>query len=102
MRSIWQNMPLRSFALLLLAVFFTFMPMGFLIDVSSLGSNSPRRLAAVAVFSGFIAAAYVFSARNRRVYLPRVVASHVPSWWPRAVRLTRSLAWRQTPGCEDG
>jgi serine phosphatase RsbU (regulator of sigma subunit) len=77
MRSIWQNMPLRSFALLLMAVFFTFMPMGFLIDVSSLGSNSPRRLAVVVAFSGFIAVAYVFSARRRRRYLPIVIAMHL-------------------------
>ena len=77
MRSIWQNMPQRSFALLLMAVFLTFMPMGFLIDVSSLGSNSPRRLAVVVAFSGFIAVAYVFSARKRRRYLPLVIAIHV-------------------------
>jgi serine phosphatase RsbU (regulator of sigma subunit) len=77
MRSLWQNMPLRSFALLLMAVFFTFMPMGFLIDVSSLGSNSPRRLAAVVAFSGFIAVAYVFSARKRHRYFPFVIAIHV-------------------------
>lgn len=41
MRSIWHSMPLRSFALLLAAVFLTFVPIGFLTDVYSMGANSP-------------------------------------------------------------
>jgi sigma-B regulation protein RsbU (phosphoserine phosphatase) len=47
MRSIWHNMPRRSFVTLLAAVFMTFLPIGFLIDVYSLGASSPARLLAV-------------------------------------------------------
>jgi hypothetical protein len=39
MQSIWRNLPPRSFALLLLAIFLTVVPMGFLVDVSILGAN---------------------------------------------------------------
>ena len=64
MRSIWHSMPRRSFALLPAAVFLTFLPIGFLIDVYSMGANSPASLAAVVAFSGCIAVGFVYSIRR--------------------------------------
>jgi stage II sporulation SpoE-like protein len=77
MRSIWHNMPRRSFALLLMAAFMTFLPIGFLIDISSLGSNSPSRLLVVVAFSGCIAVGYLYSFRIDRRFLPLVIAAQI-------------------------
>jgi hypothetical protein len=77
MRSIWHSMPRRSFALLLAAAFLTFLPIGFLIDVSSLGSNSPSRLFIVVAFSGCIAVGYLYSFRINRRVLPLVIVIQI-------------------------
>jgi serine phosphatase RsbU (regulator of sigma subunit) len=77
MRSIWHNMPRRSFMVLLAAVFMTFLPIGFLADVYSLGANSPARLLAVVAFAGFIAVGFVYSIRIDRRFLPLVIAIQV-------------------------
>jgi hypothetical protein len=76
MRSIWQSMPRSSFALIIAAVFMTFTPIGFLVDVYSVGANSPGRLVLVAAFSGSIAVAYLYSFRLNRRFLPIVIAIH--------------------------
>jgi hypothetical protein len=84
MRSIWHSMPRRSFALLLAAVFLTFVPIGFLTDVYSMGANSPARLAAVVAFSGCIAVGFVYSIRRDRRFLPLVIAIQITFLlWPR-------------------
>jgi serine phosphatase RsbU (regulator of sigma subunit) len=77
MRSIWHNMPRRSFVTLLAAVFMTFLPIGFLIDVYSLGASSPARLLAVVAFSGCIAVGFVYSIRIDRRFLPLVIAIQI-------------------------
>jgi serine phosphatase RsbU (regulator of sigma subunit) len=77
MRSIWHNMPRRSFVTLLAAVFMTFLPIGFLIDVYSLGASSPARLLTVVAFSGFIAVGFVYAVRIDRRFLPLVIAIQV-------------------------
>ena len=74
MPSIWHNTPRRSFAVLLAAVFMTFLPIGFLTDVASLGADSPARLLVVVAFSGFIAVSFVYSIRIDRRFLPLVIA----------------------------
>jgi serine phosphatase RsbU (regulator of sigma subunit) len=91
MRSIWHNMPRRSFALLLAAIFMTFLPIGFLSDVYSLGSDSPARLLTVVAFSGFIAISFAYSIRIDRRFLPLVIAIQiafllVPTSAPRTTR----------------
>ena len=77
MHSIWRHVPARSFALLLLAVFLTFLPMGFLIDVSSLGANSPVQLIALTAFSGLIADGYLLAFRRQRRLLRLVIVTHI-------------------------
>jgi hypothetical protein len=77
MRSIWHNMPRRSFALLLTAVFMIFLPIGFLTDVGTMGGNSPERLAGVVAFSGCIAVGFVYAIRRDRRFLPLVIALQV-------------------------
>ena len=102
MRSIWHNMPRRSFVTLLAAVFLTFLPIGFLIDVYNLGASSPARLLGVVAFSGCIAVAFVYSIRIDRRFLPLVIAvqiafvlqSNPPPFTPLPAELDRALRSR--------
>ena len=80
MQSIWHNLPSRSFAILLLAIFLTFLPIGFLTDVSILGANPPAQLIAFSAFSGVMALGYFFAIRLHRWLLPFVIATHIGSF----------------------
>jgi serine phosphatase RsbU (regulator of sigma subunit) len=80
MRSIWHTLPARSFTILLLAIFLTFVPMGFLVDVSILGANPPAHLFAFCAFSGCMAVGYFTAIRIRRRVLPFVIAVQVGSF----------------------
>jgi serine phosphatase RsbU (regulator of sigma subunit) len=73
----WASIPLRSFALFLAAVFFTFAPVGFLADIIDRGANSPRRLLAHVLFAACTALAYVMAMRRPRRYMPIVAAVHI-------------------------
>jgi serine phosphatase RsbU (regulator of sigma subunit) len=79
MQSIWRNLPPRSFSILLLAIFLTFVPLGFLVDVSILGANPTAQLIAFSAFSGCMAVGYFIAIRMRRWLLPFVIATHVGS-----------------------
>jgi serine phosphatase RsbU (regulator of sigma subunit) len=74
----WRTMPRSSYALFLAAVFVLFLPAGWLTDIPLLGANSPQRLAATALVSGFLAVAYVVVIRLRRRFLTAaLVAFHI-------------------------
>ena len=77
MYSVWHGLPPRSLALLLLAIFLTFLPTAFLLDVYGLGANPPAQLLALTAFCGFVAAAYFFSIRIQRGFLPLVIVTHI-------------------------
>ena len=69
-------LPFSSYVSFLAAVFFTFLPIAFLIDISDLGTHPPMRLAGELLFAGAIAVAYVLAVRQPKL-LPVVVAAHV-------------------------
>src|SRR5262245_12483866 len=79
----WRSLPRSSYAMFLVAVFFTFCPFGFLWDIVDLGTHPPARLAMQVVISGAIAVAYVAAvmAPAARVksafFVPIVVAAHI-------------------------
>ena len=74
----WRAMPRSAYALFLAGVFVLFLPAGWLTDIPLLGGNSPQRLAATALVSGFLAVAYVVVIRLRRRFLtPALVAFHI-------------------------
>src|SRR5476649_2655355 len=79
MRSIWQDVPARSFTIVLMAIFLTFVPMGFLTDVSVLGVNAPVQLVTFAGFSGLMAVGYFAGFRRYRWLLPLVIVLHLGS-----------------------
>jgi hypothetical protein len=77
MRSTSSSLPPRSFALLLLAIFLTFLPTGLLLDVYSLGANPPIHLIFLTAFCGSIAVGYFYSIRKKRLLLPLVILGHI-------------------------
>ena len=87
----WRGTPLRALVPLLLAIFFTFTTVGFLVDVAAGGRMEPRALAAIVVFSGLVAVAYGLIAVRRRFWLfapVMVLQVLLPRWlerlWPPA------------------
>src|SRR5712672_1691045 len=97
MRSIWHDLPARSFYLLLLGILMTFLPMGFLNDISALGANSPIQLIALTAFAGLIAVGYQVAIRKRPKWLPLVVVTHIAV----VFILTRLPYWRTGPLAGD-
>ena len=79
MRSIWHSLPAHSLAILLFAIFLTFVPMGFLFDVSRLGTNAYPQLFAYSAFSGFMAVLYFYGLRRKRILLLFAVALNIAS-----------------------
>ena len=73
----WAFIPLRSFAVFLAAVFFTFASVGFLADIIDRGSNPPRRLLTHVLFAGGTAVAYAVALRRAKVFMPIVATVHV-------------------------
>ena len=73
----WGFIPLRSFAVFLAAVFFTFASVGFLADIIDRGSNPPQRLLAHVLFAGGTAVAYAAALRRAKAFMPIVAAVHV-------------------------
>jgi len=71
------SVPFSSYLIFLTAVFFMFMPVGFLVDIADLGTNPPSRLAANLLLGGGISVAYAFVAMKRPKWLPAVVAAHL-------------------------
>jgi hypothetical protein len=85
----WLELSTRSLAIFLLAVFFTFSSLGFLLDILDLGRRSPAGLAALVLFSGGLAIAYGYVIVRRRLWLIPVVvvaqvlvSSFLPQWFP--------------------
>lgn len=68
--------PFSSYVSFLAAVFFTFLPIALLIDVSDLGAHPPLELAGEVLFAGAIAVTYVLAMRRPKL-LPVVVAAHL-------------------------
>ena len=69
--------PFSSYVTFLAAVFFTFTPVGFLVDITDLGTNPPSRLAVNLLIAGGVSVAYAFVAMRRPMLMPAVVAAHI-------------------------
>jgi hypothetical protein len=65
----WSGMPRRALVTFLLAVFFTFAAIGFLVDVANVGRIDPRALAGIVPFSGLVAVAFALVGISRRYWL---------------------------------
>ena len=66
--SLWSNLSRRNLVIFLAAVFFTFAVMGFLDDISSMGSHSTIHFVIFVLLSGLFAVCYAYvgvSLRNR-------------------------------------
>jgi phosphoserine phosphatase RsbU/P len=72
----WRAMSTLSHGTFLAGVFFMFLPVGLLTDISRLGSDPVPRLIAEMLFSGGIAVAYVLAVRRPR-WLPVLVVAHI-------------------------
>ena len=72
----WRAVSTMSHTTFLAGVFFMFLPVGLLTDISSPGSDPVPRLIAEMLFSGGIAVAYVLAARRPR-WLPVLVLAHM-------------------------
>src|SRR5262249_52672810 len=72
----WRAMSSLSHGTFLAAVFFLFLPVGLLTDISRLGSDPVPRLIAEMLFSGVVAVAYVLAVRRPR-WLPLLVVVHI-------------------------
>ena len=88
----WQAIPVTSYVMFLVGVFFMFLPVGVLGDITSFGSNPPSRLLAQMLFSGGIAVAYVVAARRPR-WIPALVIAHLFITW----RFDRLVDSQTTP-----
>jgi serine phosphatase RsbU (regulator of sigma subunit) len=75
-RDVWRSMPIASYATFIGGVFLMFSTVGLLGDMSSLGSDSPSRLAVEMLFSGGLAVAYLVAFRRPR-WLLAVAAIHI-------------------------
>lgn len=65
----WSGMSRRALATFLLAVFFTFAAIGFLVDVANGGRLDARTLALIVPFSGLVAVAFALIGMSRRYWL---------------------------------
>lgn len=72
----WRAVSTMSHTTFLAGVFFMFLPVGLLTDISRLGSDSVPRLIAEMLFSGGIAVAYVLAVRRPR-WFPVLVLAHI-------------------------
>ena len=63
----WSGTSLRALAPLLLAIFFTFATIGFLMDVANACRTQPRVLAVVVAFSGWFFMTFIVRQGLRRV-----------------------------------
>jgi serine phosphatase RsbU (regulator of sigma subunit) len=75
-RELWQSVPLASYVIFIAGIFFMFLPVGLLGDISGLGSEPPRRLLVEMLVSGGLAVAYVLGARRPK-WLFAVIAIHI-------------------------
>jgi phosphoserine phosphatase RsbU/P len=88
----WRAISPASQATFLAGVFFMFLPVGLLADISRLGSDPPPRLFAEMLFSGAIAVAYVLVVRRPR-WLPVLTLLHIGL----SMAMTRVLGPRTAP-----
>jgi sigma-B regulation protein RsbU (phosphoserine phosphatase) len=65
----WTGMSHRALLMFLLAVFFTFAAIGFLVDVANVGRIDPRTLVVLVPFSGLVAVAFALIGMSRRYWL---------------------------------
>jgi hypothetical protein len=65
----WSGMSRRALLTFLLAVFFTFTAIGFLVDVANAGRLDARGLAFIVPFSGLVAVAFALIGISRRFWL---------------------------------
>jgi Stage II sporulation protein E (SpoIIE) len=95
----WKTTPRWSIAVFLLAVFFTFASIGFVLDSMNMGRQPPLRLAFVAILNGLFATIYAVSGitLRQRFWIPIVPIFVVENicmnllyrWLPDAPQLTQ-------------
>jgi len=72
----WKSLPLPSYLMFLLGVFFIFMPTGLLTDIVNNGFNPPLRLLESALLSGGLSVLYLVVA-NRPKWFPLLITGHI-------------------------
>jgi sigma-B regulation protein RsbU (phosphoserine phosphatase) len=80
-RTFWRDLPARSLAAFMAAVFCTFASLGFLIDISTLGRQTPAGLAYLVVMSGTVASLYGYLASRRLALMPLALLLQLAMTW---------------------
>jgi len=70
---LWRQMPARSYALLLLAIFFTFSTLGFILDLWRGGAQPVPALILSVLYSGLLGVAYGHGAMRNWKFIPAAV-----------------------------
>jgi preprotein translocase subunit Sss1 len=82
----WQNIPLRRYLIFVLAIFFLFSGIGFIIDLLTQGSYSEKLLIMNVLFSGIVAVFYVYSFTKNLKFLPVTIIFQI---------VVGTLIWRE-------
>lgn len=76
-RKFWKTLPPASYTILLMAIFFIFSSLGFVVDIFNAGRMPGLNLAAQVFFSGVIAICYVHTFTRNWKFFPLILIVHV-------------------------